>query len=93
MRSYPGETLPGLRADTEPVRLLDTVIDQEFAHRPPGVRISDDIVEIDYGRGVTRRNVDILQQNWNPRGTSALMRVGSASSAEESKRPADRLAA
>jgi len=37
----------GLRADTRPVRLLNAVVDQELARRPPGVRIADDIVEAD----------------------------------------------
>jgi hypothetical protein len=41
------ENLMGLRADTRPVRLLNAVVDQELARRPPGVRISDDIVEAD----------------------------------------------
>ncbi len=41
------DNLMGLRADTRPVRLLNAVVDQELARRPPGVRISDDIVEVD----------------------------------------------
>ena len=41
------ENLMSLRADTGPVRLLNAVIDQEFARRPPGMRIADDIVETD----------------------------------------------
>jgi len=41
------ENLMGLRADTRPVRLLNAVIDQELARRPHGVRISDDIIEVD----------------------------------------------
>ena len=41
------ENLMGVRADTRPVRLLSAVVDQELARRPPGVRISDDIVEAD----------------------------------------------
>ncbi len=41
------ENLMTLRADTRPVRLLNAVVDQELARRPPGVRISDDIVEAD----------------------------------------------
>ena len=41
------ENLMGLRADTRPVRLLNAVVDQELARRPPGVRIADDIVEAD----------------------------------------------
>jgi hypothetical protein len=41
------ENLMGLRADTMPVRLLNAVVDQELARRPPGVRICDDIVEVD----------------------------------------------
>ncbi|HLG84454.1 MAG TPA: hypothetical protein VKY22_25880 [Bradyrhizobium sp.] len=41
------ENLMGLRADTRPVRLLNAVVDQDLARRPPGVRISDDIVEAD----------------------------------------------
>lgn len=41
------ENLMGLRADTRPVRLLNAVIDQELARRPPGVRVADDIVEAD----------------------------------------------
>ena len=41
------ENLMGLRADTKPIRLLNAVVDQELARRPPGVRASDDIVEID----------------------------------------------
>ena len=41
------DNLMGLRADTRPVRLLNAVVDQELARRPPGVRISDDIVEAD----------------------------------------------
>lgn len=39
--------LMGLRADTRPVRLLNAVIDRELARRPAGVRISDDIVEVE----------------------------------------------
>jgi hypothetical protein len=39
------ENLMGLRADTRPVRLLNAVVDHELARRPPGVRISDDIIE------------------------------------------------
>jgi hypothetical protein len=41
------ENLMGLRADTRPVRLLNAVVDQELARRPPGVRIADDIIEVD----------------------------------------------
>lgn len=41
------DNLMGLRADTRPVRLLNAVIDQELARRPPGVRVADDIVEAD----------------------------------------------
>jgi len=41
------DNLMGLRADTGPVRLLNAVVDQELARRPPGVRVSDDIVEAD----------------------------------------------
>ncbi|MGE5159180.1 MAG: hypothetical protein ACM3OF_13670 [Gemmatimonas sp.] len=37
--------LMGLRADTRPVRLLSAVIDRDLARRPPGVRVSDDIIE------------------------------------------------
>jgi len=37
----------GLRADAHPVRLVNAVIDLELARRPPGVRISDDIVAAD----------------------------------------------
>ena len=39
------ENLMGLRADSQPVRLLNAVVDQELGRRPPGVRIADDIVE------------------------------------------------
>ena len=41
------ENLMGLRADAHPVRLVNAVIDLELARRPPGVRISDDIVAAD----------------------------------------------
>lgn len=41
------ENLMGLRGDTKPVRLFNAVIDQELARRPTGVRISDDIIEVD----------------------------------------------
>jgi hypothetical protein len=44
---YTLENLMGLRADTKPVRLLSAMVDREHARRPPGVRISDDIVEAD----------------------------------------------
>jgi hypothetical protein len=39
--------LMGLRADTKPVRLLNVVVDQELARRPHGVRIPEDIIELD----------------------------------------------
>ncbi|WP_407181112.1 hypothetical protein [Bradyrhizobium sp. STM 3562] len=39
--------LMGPRADSLPVRTLNAVIDLELAHRPPGVRASDDIIEAD----------------------------------------------
>jgi hypothetical protein len=40
-------SLMGLRADTRPVRQLSAVIDRELARRPAGVRIFDDIVEVE----------------------------------------------
>jgi hypothetical protein len=39
--------LMGLRADARPVRQLSAVIDRELARRPAGVRVSDDIVEVE----------------------------------------------
>jgi hypothetical protein len=39
--------LMGIDTATAPVRLLNAVIDRELARRPPGVRVSDDIVEAD----------------------------------------------
>jgi hypothetical protein len=41
------DNLIGVAAATAPVRMLNAVIDRELARRPPGVRISDDIVEAD----------------------------------------------
>jgi hypothetical protein len=40
------DNLMGLRADTGPVPVLNAVVDQELARRPPGVRVADDIVEV-----------------------------------------------
>jgi hypothetical protein len=41
------ENLMGVRPDANPVRLISAVIDLELARRPAGVRIADDIVEVD----------------------------------------------
>jgi hypothetical protein len=41
------ENLMGLCADTKPVRLLNAVVDREFACRPADARITDDVVEAD----------------------------------------------
>jgi hypothetical protein len=41
------DNLMGVDAAAAPVRLLNAVIDRELARRPAGVRIADDIVEVD----------------------------------------------
>ena len=41
------DNLMGIDTATAPVRVLNAVIDRELARRPPGVRVSDDIVEAD----------------------------------------------
>jgi hypothetical protein len=41
------DNLMGLRPRAEPTRLVNAVIDRDLQRRPPGVRASDDIVEVD----------------------------------------------
>lgn len=44
--SFKVSNLMGLRPENVPVSVINAVIDLELARRPPGVRIADDIVEV-----------------------------------------------